>query len=185
MTASMHNPVLPRLIILHCFGKTSRDRWYRSVGNAVTDIFDIVLPDLPNPDTGRMSEWLPVLQALKPDQQTVLVGHSLGGLLILRYLETATEPVAGFYTVAAPIGTLDRDDLLETGFFDRELGWEAIKHNANRRFIIASTDDATVPFEQAQEIAKRVDGELIQFSDKGHFKQDDFPELITRLRTDW
>ncbi len=175
-----------RLIILHCFGRTSQERWYQSVASEVGTLFDEVLtPDLPHPDLGLMSEWLPTLQGLQPDQHTVLIGHSLSGTLILRYLEEAAGPIAGFYTVAAPTTGLDRDELEATGFFADPYDWATIKRNAMHRVVLASTDDDTVPFGQAEEIAAQTGAELIAFANKGHFRDDTFPELVARLAKDW
>lgn len=171
-----------RLVILHSFGRTSQDNWYQAVGQTLVDAFIIATPDLPNPDDGKMAEWLPALITLNPDSNTYLVGHSLGGTLILRYLEQTQEPIAGFFLVGAPVNDLARNDLHETGFFERDFEWDKIKQNSNKRFTLASIDDPTVPFWQAEYIAKQVDAKLITFYDKGHFKQPDFPELVELLK---
>lgn len=175
----------PRLIIVHCFGRTSQERWYQSTAAALASEFTVVTPDMPQPMLGYVAQWLPALQALDPDEQTILVGHSLGGTLLLRYLEQAKRSVAGFYTVAAPIDDLDRDKLHATGFFDTDFDWDTIRRRANKRVVIASKDDDTVPFWQAEQIAAKSAGELMSFDDKGHFKQDIFPELVARLTDDW
>jgi predicted alpha/beta hydrolase family esterase len=173
---------MKRLILLHSFGRTSLDNWYQSVGSSLTDIFKVVIPDLPNPDDGKMSEWLPALNELQPDDQTILVGHSLSGALVLRYLEQAKQPIDSFYLVAATLNDLARNDLHETGFFERDFNWEQIRANSMKRFVLASTDDPTVPYWQAEYFAKQLPAELVTFSDKGHFKDETFPELVALLR---
>lgn len=172
----------PRLVILHSFGRTSSENWYQSIGQALADSFDVTTPDLPNPEKGKIAEWLPALIGLRPDPTTYLVGHSLGGTLILRYLEQAIEPIAGFFLVGAPVNDLARNDLHETGFFERDFAWETIKQQSKKRFCLASTDDPTVPFWQAEYIAKQVEAKLVTFHDRQHFKQTDFPELVTLLQ---
>lgn len=173
---------MKRLILLHSFGRTSQDNWYQSVAASLTDVFDVVVPSLPNPDLGKMDEWLPALEELQPDGQTVLVGHSLSGALVLRYLEQVNRPIHSAYLVAATLNDLARNDLHETGFFERDFGWEQIRQNCPRRFVLASTDDPTVPYWQAEYLAKQLPAELVTYHDKGHFKDATFPELIELLR---
>lgn len=172
----------PRLIILHSFGRTSRDNWYQAVGQQLADLFEIVIPDLPDPEAGRISDWLPALAALRPDAQTWLVGHSLGGTLILRYLEQAEAPIAGCVLVAAPANDLARNDLHATGFFERDFDWAAIQAKAPTRLIIGSADDQTVPFWQAEYLAANAKGQLIRLEGYDHFKADHLPELVTLLK---
>lgn len=168
-----------RLIILHGFGGRPDKHWYNSLGQALADRFSVTIPALPNPEVGKMEEWLAALAALRPDQQSTLVGHSLGGTLILRYLEQASLPIAAFFTVGSPINDLARNDLHATGFFERDFIWSTIKQRSPKRLVIGSTDDQSVPFWQAEYIAKQIDGELVTFTDKGHFnKAADFPELV-------
>lgn len=153
---------MSRLILLHSYGRTSGDNWYQSVGQAVTDVFGSVeIPDLPDPEVARAADWLSALEQLQPDEQTVLVGHSLGGTLILRYLEQAQRSVAGIMLVAAPINDLARNDLHDTGFFTGDFDWSAIQQKAAKRYVVGSTDDPTVPFWQAESIALNLPGELI------------------------
>lgn len=170
---------MKRLIILHCFGRTSQERWYQSVKNSLRNQFEkIETPDMPHPNLGNIEEWLPALEALSPDTTTVLVGHSLGATLILRYLEQANRHVASYYLVAGPINDLAQDDLHATGFFEQDFNWEQIKSNCPIGYCLASKDDDTVPFWQAEKIAAETGAALIPFEDKGHFRQDEFPELV-------
>lgn len=152
------------------------------MGQQLTDFFVVEIPDLPDPENAPFAEWLAALAKLTPDSETLLVGHSLGGTLILRYLEQTELPVHSFYLVAAPINDLARNDLHETGFFEWDFDWEKIKKNSEGRHILASTDDPTVPFWQAEYLIKNLEAEMHMFNNKGHFKETDLPELVEILR---
>lgn len=173
---------MKRLILLHSFGRTSQDNWYQSVAASLTDIFNVETPDLPNPELGKIGDWLPAFESLHPDEETVLVGHSLSGALVLRYLEQVSHPVHASYLVAATLNDLARNDLHETGFFERDFDWEQIRRNCAHFVVLASTDDPTVPHWQAEYLAKQLPAKLITYHDKGHFKDETFPELTELLR---
>jgi predicted alpha/beta hydrolase family esterase len=172
----------PRLIIHHSFGRKSQSNWYRSVAEALSDTYDVVIPDAPNTAQGRISEWLPAFAALNPDENTVAVGHSLGGDVLLRYLEQPGHKLKAVFLVATPIDDLKWDDLQATGFFAKPFDWPTIVANAEHFFVLASGDDRTVPYAHAESLAANLHARLITFNDKGHFNQDSFPELVTVIK---
>jgi uncharacterized protein len=49
----------------------------------------VIVPAMPNTDNPIFSEWLESMQEIikKPDENTYLVGHSLGAIAILKFLE--------------------------------------------------------------------------------------------------
>lgn len=173
---------MKRLFIFHSFNSNSQKDWYRSVAADLRGDFDVLTPDLPDPTVAKASEWMAALALLRPDRDTILVGHSLSGILILRYLETAAAAITGFVLVAAPINDLARNDLHATGFFERDFAWTDIIPQAARRLVIASTNDDTVPFWQAEYLANNLQAELISLENHGHFHQPDFPELTAKLK---
>ncbi len=172
---------MKRVFILHCFGGNSRGSWYQSAGEALESKYAVTIPDLPEPEIAPYETWQAALTELNPDVDTLLIGHSLGGTLILRYLEQSNRPVVGFILVGAPMNDLARNDLHQTGFFERDFNWAEIQKNAPTRLVVASTDDPVVPFWQAEYINQNVAGELVRFEDKAHFNQKEFPELIEQI----
>ncbi len=68
----------------------------------------VFVPAMPHTEAPQYSEWLAYLQSLvqKPDSDTYFVGHSLGCITILQYLNNLSAPikiggavlVAGFST---------------------------------------------------------------------------------------
>ncbi len=51
--------------------------------------FNVEVPPMPAPDAPRLDAWLPALNRTvgEPDEQTLLMGQSIGCATVLRYLE--------------------------------------------------------------------------------------------------
>jgi predicted alpha/beta hydrolase family esterase len=44
---------------------------------------------LPNAEDPKIQEWIKVIEDFNPKEDDVIVGHSRGGVAVLRYLEQA------------------------------------------------------------------------------------------------
>jgi uncharacterized protein len=67
--------------------------------------FSVVAPNMPQPDEPRIETWVPKLVELvgEPDENTYLIGHSMGCQTILRYAATLNEEQRiGGATLVAP-----------------------------------------------------------------------------------
>ena len=65
---------------------------------------EVVVPEYPTPNNQSLESWLEVfdqdfgLENLNED--SILIGHSLGATFILKLLERAKQPIAACYLVA-------------------------------------------------------------------------------------
>ena len=58
-----------------------------------------------------------------------------------------------------------------------------IENKTENIFIYHSTDDPVVPYSHAQKIKSYLpNAKLITFTDRGHFSQPEFPELLENIR---
>lgn len=76
------------VILMHGKGADPTQKWYPWLAQelAARHIpFDA--PALPNADEPHIKEWQDALTSLQPSQGTVLIGHSRGGVAVLRWLE--------------------------------------------------------------------------------------------------
>ena len=76
----------------------------------------------PDPYTCHQSNWVPFARDdLKADENTVVIGHSTGALLVMRLLETVR--LHGAILVSAAHTDLGDEGERASGFFDEEWNW--------------------------------------------------------------
>jgi predicted alpha/beta hydrolase family esterase len=89
----MSYPSRMRVVIFHGYGATAReDLWYYRVAEDLrAEGMEVDLPQLPSPKDPRLEAWLEtahgLLSSLDSSEGVLVVGHSLGGTLILKLLE--------------------------------------------------------------------------------------------------
>jgi pimeloyl-ACP methyl ester carboxylesterase len=58
----------------------------------------------------------------------------------------------------------------------------SIAHQIRHIYIYHSKDDLTCPYAHAERLSAFLpDAKLLTFEDRGHFKQEDFPELLANV----
>ncbi len=85
---------MPKVFIVHSRGAHPNDHWYPWVKARLEEGGCAVqVPQMPNTDVPRKSEWLAALQSAIPaiDADSYLIGHSVGCQAILRYLDLLPE----------------------------------------------------------------------------------------------
>lgn len=68
------------------------------------------------------------------------------------------------------------------GYFNRPWEWERIRANVKHIIQFGSTDDPFLPWEEQQEVADGLKAELHKYTDRGHFQNTHFPELISAVQ---
>ena len=119
-----------------------------------------------------------------------LIGHSRGGVAILRWLESQEndKKVRKVILVATNSGFL-KDWLIPSetnhGFYTEDgYDFEKIKKHCTDFTVIHSKDDQWVPFKDGEKNAKDLNAKFIIFEDKNHFginTTPKFPELLKEI----
>ncbi len=132
------------------------------------------VPQFPSPsgEPAKLQEWFEVLKGYERqiNEDTIFVGHSLGGVFTLRILEKLPHAVKAAFLAGTPIGVLpllnyDRD----MGFSGFDFDWPAIKKNAQRFVVFQSNDDPYVPLGNGERLAEELDVPLSFVPHAGHF----------------
>ena len=157
--------------------------WYGWARDKLNEIAGVhaTLRDMPDPDKAREKYWIPFMRdSLKCGEDTVIIGHSSGAAAAMRYAER--YKVKGIILVAAYVTDLGSCYEKKSGYFDRPWLWEKIK--ANTGFIVqfGSTDDRLVPFDEQTQVHEGLNSDFQKFTDKGHFMEFIFPELIRAFK---
>ena len=68
----------------------------------------VIVPQFPSPPEipAKISEWFEVFNKYQEDinENTIIIGHSLGGVFALRVLEQLKQPIRAVFFVGTPIG---------------------------------------------------------------------------------
>ena len=136
------------------------------------------------PKNARLNDWLnSVKEAVKKaDKDTYFIGHSLGCLAILHYLEKLKpdEKVGGCIFVAGFAEDIGIPEIKE--FYNKKLNFGKIKAHAEKFMSILSDNDYVVPLKSGLQLQKKLKAGLIIENRKGHFNaQDGVTELESAL----
>lgn len=180
---------MKRIYIIHGYGGYPEKNWFPWLRKELEALgHSVVVPQMPNPDHPSVEEWVGKLKevAPAPDETTLFIGHSLGSITILRYLETLppSSKVGGAILVAGFLSTID---VRETdAFVESPLDTEKIQNIAERLVAIQSTNDPHVPRPLALEIQDRLHAELITIENGGHLNEKsgykEFPLLLETIQ---
>ena len=107
------------------------------------------------------------------DENTILVGHSLGSAFILNILEKIDNKVKACFFVSGFIGLLNNEfDKINKTFIDKKFNWDKIKNNCRNFFIYHSDNDPYVSLEKAKELSNILNGKLKIIKKAGHFNEE-------------
>ena len=106
--------------------------------------FEVIVPKFPTPLDQSLESWFRAFSNYenKINEETVLIGHSLGAAFILNYLERTNKKikaailVAGFHKLLG-----SKYDEINKTFIDKDFDWNKIKNNCNKFFVFASDND--------------------------------------------
>lgn len=169
---------MTRVIIVHGFrGKpnTNWKPWLKA--NLEESGVSAEIPEMPHSDYPVANEWVQKLSDTigQPDNKTYLVGHSLGCITILRYLESLNEGqnIGGCVFVAGFTGRFEKYNGGHDTFFDHELDWTAIKTHSDRFVALHSDNDTNVEPEQLNLFKEKLNAKTVLVEGMGHFGSTD------------
>ncbi|MFL6077908.1 MAG: RBBP9/YdeN family alpha/beta hydrolase [Mycobacteriales bacterium] len=165
------------IVVSHMLATSSTGIWYPALREEFTaEGHRVRIPDLPDPQAPEPQAWLKALtHAAEQDNpaDTVLVGHSLGGVNVLRLLHRHdTErfgPYAGVLLVASMAKEVGYDAL--AGFFDPEFDWHRIRRATRAARALHAVDDpvtGTATAEHIMTFARDLGAEVTLLPAGGH-----------------
>ncbi len=133
-------------------------------------------PKFPTPENQNLDTWLNMFREYEPllDENSILIGHSLGPSFILNVLERLNHPIKAVFLVAGFTGLLGNKtfDELNISFTDRKFDWNKIKNNCQHFFVYSSDNDPYVPLEEGLKLAKGLGVELKIIPNAAHFNDE-------------
>ncbi|HEY4521036.1 MAG TPA: alpha/beta hydrolase [Candidatus Paceibacterota bacterium] len=178
-----------RVIIVHCWEESPQYCWYPYAKRELEARgYAVSVPQFPNPNHPTESMWVPYLSAQigAPDHNVYLIGHSVGAITILRYLETLTEGqrIGGVITVAGFTDSMGYG--VFENFFTTPLPFALLRHRARRFVAIRSDNDPYIEPKYGDILRDKLGAQLIVVPGAKHFSgpldaEDSctsFPEVV-------
>jgi len=163
--------------------KTGKDDWKPWLREKLGEGYEVILPVMPNKTNARFEEWKLWFEKLFPflNDEVVLVGHSLGGSFVAKYLSENKFPkkLKGVFLVAPPY-VKDCDGYPLVSFTLPE----KLDLQTENIFLYHSHDDPVVPFSALEQFQKAFPNAHTRiFEDRKHLNQEQFPELIEDMKS--
>lgn len=139
--------------------------------------YKVWAPQLPDPNKPDIKKWLPfVLKDGHFDKDTLLIGHSAGGPLILSILENINVKIDKAILVAG-FGRKLRGDKKLQPIQQKKYNWKKIKSNVKDIIFINSSDDPwTIDHKEGMYLFEKLGGTLIAREGEGHMGSDTFKQ---------
>ena len=180
---------MKKVYLIHGFEGKPNGGWrpyiMRELGKQ--DIYCCAL-SMPSPDKPILLEWLNEVKQYTDrdiDDEIYLVGHSLGGTTILRYLEKFdSKNIKGVIIVSAPCVNKKEGSRISE-FLKDDFNWLLIKNKVNKVVVVHGDDDPLVPMSDAEKITEKLEGELIIIKNGKHLNGGagfiELPELLESI----
>lgn len=137
--------------------------------------FNVSVPAMPDTKNPKMNAWLKQLANVvgEPGENCYFVGHSLGCITILRYVESLKESqkVGGAVLVAGFTSDLGYEEL--QSFFAKRIDWNKINLHCKKFIAIHSDNDPYVSLHYGDFFKQKLGAELIIERYMKHFSGGD------------
>ncbi len=147
--------------------------WYKNTQSELENSgFEVFYPKMPNSHDASYQLWKQFFEVNivpKLSSESYLVGHSLGGLFLVKYLSEVKLQVKSLHLVAPA---------WDEGDFKQTQNWDTVAQNCESVYIWHSSDDQVVPINEAIKYQRFLPNSILfKLENKGHLSQNSFTEL--------
>ncbi len=156
-----------------------------SLQTALGPEYQVLYPRMPNEDSPEDQAWM--LQISKElaslDGNLLLVGHSAGGAVLLKYLlkENINKPIAGIFLISIPYWEPEDE---EGEAYTLQEGFASKLPKGVPVFLYHSRGDEWVPFTHLARYAERIPQAIVrEFDGRGHQFNNDLSEVAADIKS--
>ena len=155
--------------------------------------FEVKRLIMPDPEVPVIEKWLEKMnQEILLDENTILIGHSVGCQAVIRFLESKNIDlkIKGILLLA-PWMHLDQTTIEEEGeevveiarpWMETPINFEKVRNSSERITAIFSDNDVFVPVSEEKFFAEKLGAKTIMEHEKGHFSPyENISELQSAL----
>ncbi|MES2225816.1 MAG: alpha/beta hydrolase [Patescibacteria group bacterium] len=158
--------------------------WKGYLGERLGDSYEVYSPQMPCKENAKYAEWKIWFEKFVPymEDGVILIGHSLGGIFLAKYLSENSFPkkIAATFLVATPYNTPTEHPRADFNILGPLLRFE---EQCGEIFLYHSKDDQIVPFSNFERYQKDLPGAHLRIFDKaGHFNDEELPEILIDIK---
>lgn len=162
-----------------------RKGWKSQLQGELGELYDVILPVMPNKDNARYKEWEIWFEKILSliDDGAIFIGHSMGGIFLIKYFSEHhyQKNIKGFFLVASPYEDSEEESL---GDFNFKKDLQIFSKITKNIYLYHSKDDPVVPYVHGEMYARGLPGSIFRvFENRGHFNQEQFPEIVDDIRS--
>jgi len=155
-----------------------KSNWKKGLGKELGRSYEVILLDMPNKLNAKYAEWKIWFEKFIPHFKSgvVLIGHSLGGLFLAKYLSenNFSKAIRATALVSPP---------WSRGDFRLKKNLRRLEEQGGKIFLYQSKDDRLVPFTNFRKYRVALQSSTPRiFRRKGHFNQENFFELTKDIK---
>lgn len=162
--------------------------WRDWIIGVLSEDYDIIVPQMPakqNSDYEAWRIWFERHFDFINDENPILVGHSLGGTFLLKYLSENNFPkkIKQLHLIAPAVydDGLGLEKLSTFEFDIKQVN--KIENLSNEIHLWHSEDDDVCLFKNSEMVKENIPSAIFHtFKDRGHFLQPAFPELLEVIK---
>ncbi|AOM39455.1 RBBP9/YdeN family alpha/beta hydrolase [Xenorhabdus hominickii] len=173
-----------KIIIVHGYTASPSSNWFPWLKAILTEQgADVIVPTMPESLAPKPEAWANMLMDIVPtvDENTIIIGHSLGCITVLRHLEAIRSTsfhIGGYILVSeydSPQPTLPELDDFTVG----PLNYAFLRELTEHRISIISLNDEIVSPQSSQALADALQTKIINIDNGGHFlDREGFTQLL-------
>ncbi len=163
----------------------AQNDWKDYLPENLGEDFVVYAPSMPNKQNAQYEEWKIMFEKIFTllDENPILIGHSLGGIFLAKYLSenTVAKKIKKTFLVAAPL----YDDLEGEGLysFAHTGDLQGLHKQGGEIYIYHSEDDYVVPCSHGAGYHEALPGSILRsLKDLGHLKVPHIPGLIEDIK---
>lgn len=189
----------PTVLLVHGTGGNGRKHWFGWLADNLREQgYEVIAPDLPNPDKPVLEEWLEELDKYKNkiDENTIIIGHSLGSPVSLRFINSLNKKIDKLILVASIGKRADWEKYAKNNpgdpveniknISEMEIDFENIKKNVRDVIYYYSDNDQYIQSEVNEYYKANMEAEYRLRRGYNHFSvttsgMSEFPELLSEI----
>ncbi len=165
--------------------RLGRQDWKKNLRDVLGSGYEVIAPTMPSIRNAKYLEWKIWFEKLLPylQEEVILIGHSLGGTFLAKYLAENKFPkrLKAVFLVAPCYDGEGTDYSLADFSLPQSLA--GLGEQAPKLFIYHSEDDKVVPFPNLKKFQAQLPNAVVRvFTNRGHFNQEELPELVGDVR---